>query len=122
MRALAVFVLSAILFLTGCATTPPVAQPISVSDELIASRPTSESLPTAPADPRLAADDIIEHHLSADEPRFDVVVFAEENPESPIHLATVLTGQAAARRLHALMNEETVDLSKGSTEIPAPGK
>ncbi len=51
----------------------------------------------------LSADDIIHYHLQSEVPAFDLVLLAEENRESPIHAATILQGEAAARRLAELM-------------------
>ena len=52
----------------------------------------------------LSADDIITHHFATDTRLFDVVAYAEENPDSPIHGARVLAGKHAEKRLSALMN------------------
>lgn len=51
----------------------------------------------------LSADDIIHYHLQSEAPRFDLVLMAEENPESPIQAAKILKGEAATQRLAELM-------------------
>jgi hypothetical protein len=58
----------------------------------------------------LAADDIIQYHLAAKEPKFDFIVFTEEDTTSPIGAAIVLTGDAGARRLQAVMTEKPFEL------------
>jgi hypothetical protein len=69
----------------------------------------------------LAADDIIQYHLAAKTPKFDFIVFAEEDPASPIHMATVLTGTAGTTRLHALMADESPKDETGNGGAPIPG-
>ncbi len=58
----------------------------------------------------LAADDILRYYLDAEEPRFDFVLFAEEDPASPIHIGIVHTGASGAAHLRALMTGELLAL------------
>jgi len=53
----------------------------------------------------LAADDIIQYHLDQKEPRFDVIILAEEDQKSKTHQAKMVTGAEAEERLRALMAE-----------------
>ncbi|MBA4386508.1 MAG: hypothetical protein C0404_00925 [Verrucomicrobia bacterium] len=66
----------------------------------------------------LAADDIVDYYLAAKEPQFDFILYAEENPKSPIHGATVLTGEAGMQRLKELMSEKTLKLPDVPIKIP----
>lgn len=63
----------------------------------------------------LAADDIIEYYLASKEPVFDFILFAEENPKSPIHGAVITTGNAGLAKLKALMGSKALPVP----EIPA---
>jgi hypothetical protein len=55
--------------------------------------------------PTLSADDIINQHLAAEKPMFDVVMLAEPNAAAPTH-ATVHLDQASELRLRQLMAVE----------------
>ena len=53
----------------------------------------------------LSADDVVNYHLAADPPRFDFVLYAEEDPAATNHDARVMVGDAGARRLQELMQQ-----------------
>ena len=51
----------------------------------------------------LSADDIANNYLAAPGRSFDFVLFAEEAPDSQLHLAQILTGEVGATRLREVM-------------------
>jgi len=53
--------------------------------------------------PTLSADDVVNYHLSNGGKYFDVVLFAEEDPNAQHHEAHILTGDVAERRIEELM-------------------
>jgi alkylhydroperoxidase family enzyme len=58
----------------------------------------------------LAADDIIEYYLAAPQPVFDLILYAEENPSSPIHGASLFTGNTGLQKLKDLMIDKSPKL------------
>ena len=52
----------------------------------------------------LSADDIVHYYKETRPHQFELVLFADENPESQHHLARILTGAEAEHRLKALMS------------------
>jgi hypothetical protein len=52
----------------------------------------------------LSADDIVHYYKETLPQQFELVLFADENPESQHHLARILTGAEAGHRLKALMS------------------
>jgi hypothetical protein len=77
----------------------------------------------------LAADDIINQHLRSSQSPFDLVLLAEEMPDSTAHAARILKGDEGAQRLAALMAEPplklpTITLPNFKAALPdlLPGK
>lgn len=51
----------------------------------------------------LSADDIVRYHIESKSRLFELVLFAEENPDAQHHEAVILEGSEGERRIKALM-------------------
>ena len=51
----------------------------------------------------LSADDIVRYHIASESRLFELVLFAEENPDAQHHEAVILEGLEGERRIKALM-------------------
>ena len=51
----------------------------------------------------LSADDIVRYHINSESRLFELILFAEENPDAQHHEAVILEGAEGERRIKALM-------------------
>ncbi|TFH22074.1 MAG: hypothetical protein E4H03_09245, partial [Myxococcales bacterium] len=67
--------------------------------------------------PTLSADDIVRYNLDTGGAHFEIVFYAEEDPDADDHRAKIWTGTDAGRRLAARMEEAST--SHGTASAPA---